>query len=45
MLIIKLKQTVIRLLNEFGLTPKSRKNITIEQKDEATDPITKLIST
>ena len=40
----KTQQTVIRLLNEFGLTPKSRKNITIEQNDEVTDPITSLIN-
>lgn len=40
----KTQQTVIRLLGEFGLTPKSRKNITIEQKDEMTDPITDMIN-
>lgn len=40
----KCQATYMRLLNEFGLTPKSRKNIAIEIEDEAQDPISELIN-
>lgn len=39
----KCQATYMRLLNEFGLTPKSRKNINIEADDEGSDPITEMI--
>ncbi len=39
----KCQATYMRLLNEFGLTPKSRKHINIETEDEDTSPISEML--
>ncbi len=39
----KCQATYMRLLNEFGITPKSRKNINIEAEEENSDPISDML--
>ncbi len=39
----KCQTTYIRLLNEFGLTPKSRKNIKVESDIDYDDPMSNLL--